>query len=107
MVGFYEEGDKSRLLRCDTRRTSFSEVDIGPDLTKQQRQEETNLKGEAVRRNMRMGDEDRAKNLAWLVVGPRGKKRLEKRFINMELERSSRGGGVQRGRAPIIGRPPI
>ena len=107
VVGFYEEGDKTRLLRSDTRNTPFSNVDIGPDLTKQQRQEEFNLRGEAARRNMRMTREDAAKNLAWQVVGPRGEKRLEKRFVDMEKERSSRGRGAPRGgRAAFRGRAP-
>jgi hypothetical protein len=79
-------------------------VDIGPDLTKKQRQEEANMKAEAVRRNMRMEEEDRSKNLAWQVVGPRGEKRLVKVYVDMEKERQSRArvraaprGGSTRG----------
>jgi len=102
VVGFYEEKDKKRLLRCDTRNTAFSDVEVCPDLTKRQRQEEAEMKKEAVKRNQQMGDEDRAKNLAWQVVGPRGERRLEKKYVNWELERGRqtrrdpRGG--QRGR---------
>jgi len=104
VVGFFEESVKNRVLRSDTRNTAFYDVEIGPDMTKKQRQEEANLRAEAVKRNQQMGEEDRAKNLAWQVIGRRGEKRLEKRFIDMERERSSRGrqmprGGVQRGRA--------
>lgn len=87
VVGFYNEWDKSRLLRADTRRTRFSNIQIGPDLTKKQRQEEANLTTEAVRRNRALGDDDRAKNLAWTVVGHRGEKRLVKKFINPDMER--------------------
>jgi hypothetical protein len=105
ILGFNEEGDRRRLLRCDTRNTPFSDVDIGPDLTKKQRQEEINMKAEAVRRNMRMEEADRAKNLAWQVVGPRGEKRLIKVYVDMEKERLNgdsgnrgRGGAARRGR---------
>jgi len=88
-------------------------VDIGPDLTKKQRQEEANMKAEAVRRNMRMEDEDRSKNLAWQVVGPRGEKRLVKVYVDMEKERQSgaRGRPAPRGSSIRGGRggrtPPV
>ncbi len=98
ILGFNEEGDKRRLLRCDTRNTPFSDVDIGPDLTKKQRQEEINMKAEAVRRNMRMEETDRAKNLAWQVVGPRGEKRLIKVYVDMEKERLNGDSGNMRQR---------
>lgn len=103
VVGFHEERDKKRALRCDTRNTVFRDVEVCPDLTKKQRQEEANMKKEAVKRNQQLGDEDRAKNLAWQVVGPRGEKRLEKKYVDWEMERGRRGrqeqrGGVQRGR---------
>jgi hypothetical protein len=79
IVGFHEERDRNIVIRCDTRNTSFSDVEIGPDQTKRQKQEEMDMKAEAVRRNKDMPSEDRSKNLAWLVVGPRGDKRLIKR----------------------------
>jgi hypothetical protein len=63
------------------------------------------MKAEAVRRNMRMEETDRAKNLAWQVVGPRGEKRLIKVYVDMEKERLNgdsenrgRGGAARRGR---------
>jgi hypothetical protein len=34
---------------------------VGPNLTKQQKQEELDIKKEAVKRNSEMGDSDRAK----------------------------------------------
>jgi hypothetical protein len=105
VVGLHDERDKAKLLRCDTRRTTFSDVDIGPDLTQKQRQEEANMRTEAVRRNREISAEDRAKNLAWTVVGPRGERRLVKRIINMELE--MRGGRQRRqvGGAAAPARP--
>jgi hypothetical protein len=97
IVGFYEERDRNIVLRCDTRGTNFKDVEIGPDQTKKQKQEEMDMKAEAVRRNREMPNEDRAKNLAWLVVGPRGEKRLVKKYVCLEMERRVGGGGV-RGR---------
>ena len=79
VVGFHDKRDKLRVLRADTRKTCFSSVDIVPDLTKAQRQEEDNMRGEMVNRNKNMNSEDRAKNLAWVVVGPRGAKLLVKK----------------------------
>jgi hypothetical protein len=99
VVGFYEEGTKVKVLRCDTRGTAFSNVEIGPDLTKQQKQEELDMKNEAVKRNREMGDSDRAKNLAWLVVGPRGEKRLVKRYVSLEMERRYPSNNQSRGMA--------
>ena len=96
VVGMHEERDKAKLLRCDTRKTRFSDIDIGPDLTKRQRQEESGMRAEAVKRNREISAEDRAKNLAWTVVGPRGERRLVKRVIDMELERRGGGGGQRR-----------
>jgi N-acetylneuraminic acid mutarotase len=79
IVGFHEERDRNAVLRSDTRNTNFKDVEIGPDQTKKQKQEEMDMKAEAVKRNREMPSEDRSKNLAWLVVGPRGDKRLIKR----------------------------
>jgi hypothetical protein len=86
VVGFHEERDKARMLRADTRKSCFSNVDIVPDLTKAQRQEEEDLRKEMINRNKRASSEDRAKNLAWVVVGPRGAKRLVKKHIDPEEE---------------------
>jgi hypothetical protein len=69
-----------------------------PDQTKRQKQEEMEMKAEAVRRNRDMPSEDRSKNLAWLVVGPRGDKRLIKRYVCLEMERRE-GGDRARGHA--------
>lgn len=99
VVGFHEERDKTRLLRVDTRRTRFSDVDIVPDLTKAQRQEEDDMRAEMVARNTNLCSEDRSKNLAWLVVGPRGAKRLVKKRIDYDEEIAS-------GRRPPRG-PPV
>jgi hypothetical protein len=59
VVGFYDERDKTQLLRCDTRGTALEEVEVYPDLTKMQRQEEASLKEGVVLRNMEISNEDR------------------------------------------------
>jgi hypothetical protein len=59
VVGFYDERDKTQLLRCDTRGTAFEDVEVYPDLTKMQRREEASLKEEEVRRNMDISVKDR------------------------------------------------
>lgn len=97
VVGFYDERDKRVILKSDTRRTVFSDVEIGPDLTKKQRQEEADLRKEAAKKNGQLSDEDRAKNLAWLVVGPRGEKRMVKKFVNVEEELRDRNRRQKNG----------
>jgi hypothetical protein len=100
VVGFHEERDKVRVLRADTRKSCFRDVDIVPDLTKTQRQEEDAMRGEMISRNKRASSEDRAKNLAWVVVGPRGARRLIKKRIDMEEEMAAgrRSQGVTAAR---------
>jgi len=106
VVGLHDEKDKVKLLKCDTRKTRFSDIDIGPDLTKRQRQEEGDMRAEAARRNREVSDEDRAKNLAWTVVGPKGERRLVKRVIDVEIE--MRGANQRRrpGSRAATGHPP-
>ena len=47
---------------------------VVPDMTKSQRKGEQQLRDEAARRNTQLTEEDRNKNLKWLVVGKRGEK---------------------------------
>jgi hypothetical protein len=111
VVGMHDERDKGKLLKCDTRKTRFSDIDIGPDLTKRQRQEEGDMRAEAARRNREISADDWAKNLAWTVVGPRGERRLVKKIIDIELEmrgaaqRRRTGGRVAMGRPPPAPQP--
>jgi hypothetical protein len=51
------------------------------DLTKKQRQEETGMQDEAVKRKMELSSEDRAKNLVWAMISRKGDRRLVKRFV--------------------------
>jgi hypothetical protein len=43
-----------------------------------QREEEKEMKKEADRRNTQLAEQDKAKNLQWMVVGARGEKRIIK-----------------------------
>ena len=94
--------EKARNLRD----TVYQEVGIVPDLTLKQRREEQNMAEEVEKKNeQELTDEDRAKNLQWLLVGPRGAKKIIKGVPREYQERrgpgGSRGGTEFRGR----GRP--
>jgi hypothetical protein len=106
------ESDKLNLLRVakNLEDTCFSDVNIAPDLTKKQRDEEAELKKEAERRNKSLSENDVSKNLHWVVVGPRGERRLTKEKKDTEWSttgrrmtrgglRDGRGGGQTRGGA--------
>ena len=98
IVGFMREYQKEDLLdkARELQNTPFSDIGVLPDLTPEQRKDEADMVREAERRNGQLTAEDKAKNLAWGVVGKRGEKRLLK---GVERERG-RGGpwrGVQRG----------
>ena len=100
VIGFTREAYKEDLLDAarELRDTTFSEVGIGPDLTQEQRQEESELANEAERRNELRSEDDLAKNLIWKVVGKKGEKRLLKVLAREEdLAGPTRGRGTARG----------
>jgi len=90
VCGFWEEADRNRVIR-NTRKlegTDFSNVSVGPDLTKRQREEEAVMRKEADRRNEEdLTEEDKQKNLRWTAVGDRGQK-----FLIKTVARDSRSG---------------
>jgi hypothetical protein len=53
--------------------TWYSDVNVTPDLTKKQREEEKDLKNEAEKKHS-LSDSDRYKNLHWVGVGARGER---------------------------------
>lgn len=107
VLGFFTDTDRSQLMRKARflRGSEFDHVSVAPDLTRRQRQEEGDLWTEAERRNKdELTNEDVAKNLVWLVVGPRGEKRLIK---TTPRETPARGRGQSRGtRGYPGGHPP-
>ena len=75
----------------------FACVTIVPDMTKSQRKGELRLREEAERRNHEdLSEEDREKNLKWIVVGSRGEKRLIKGTEREEQNYRGRGGNPDR-----------
>ncbi len=108
LLGLKNEDSKCLLLRNAKNlkdSVNFFEINVVPDLTKQQRLEEVELGQEAARRNAAMEPAD-ALNWEWKLVGPKGRKRLVySRKTEMEIggERGTRTrgarGGNSRGRA--------
>jgi len=66
--------EKSRRLRG----TRYENVHVVADLTRRQRQGEQRMVDEAEKRNRNLTEEERAKNLKWMVVGRKGEKRMIK-----------------------------
>ena len=95
------ETTKNKILERakNLRESSYKEVGIVPDLTVQQRREEQQLSEEADRRNREeLTTEDQTKNLKWLVVGPRGAKKITK-GVPRNSQPATRGTGWRgRGR---------
>jgi len=90
VVGFGKEDQKEELLEKarNLRMTGFSAVGVSPDLTEEQRRDEGDLAKEAERRNRERTEEDRSKNLVWMLVGQKGERRLIK-----TVDRGHRSGG--------------
>ena len=96
IVGLYNHRDRSTLLGQDTRGTELSEISFAPDLTKEQRKEDADLRKEVEDKNNTLSVEDRSKNLAWRLVGPRGERRLVKGVARAQEEGMSRNIGTDR-----------
>ena len=106
IIGLYNYRDRALLLNQDLRDTEyFSDVTIGPDLTKMQKKEEADVKKEMETKNSNLSKDDISKNLVWRMVGPRGERRLIK-GLNRERERMDATGGAssQGARGRGVGR---
>jgi hypothetical protein len=80
-LGMTSETVKCEVLDCakELQNTEYQHIGIGPDQTKKQKQAEIKLTEEANRMNREeLTEQDKAKNLKWAVIGPRGEKRLVK-----------------------------
>jgi len=101
-----EEAKKKILERASQLQgTDLEDIGIVPDLTNLQRKEEEELRVEAERRNeSELTEEDKSKNLQWVVVGARGEKRLIKTVERGRGGWRGRGRGATRGRAYQRGR---
>ena len=80
---------------AESANTAFNNVNIGPDLTRRQREIENQIWAEADKRNEQLSEDDAAKNLKWAVVGGRGERRLIKTAARQNQQRrgvTARGG---------------
>ena len=80
VVGFRREVNKEDVLDCawNLKNTKFNDVNVVPDLTKEQRMEKKELTKEAQKRNNNRTTDEVAKNVEWQVVGRKGEKRIIK-----------------------------
>jgi hypothetical protein len=102
VVGFYSYATRNAVLRVDWK-TAAPDMAVGPDLTKKQRDEEAQVWKDMEQKNAMRTSEERAKNLVWRIVGPKGERRLI-----LSTERGREAGTGARGRgAPTTtrGRP--
>ena len=98
-------GMTSETVKCEVldqakelQNTEYQGIGIGPDQTKKQKQAEIKLKEEANRMNREeLTDQDKAKNLRWVVVGQRGEKRIVK-MPDREKEGAWSGPPIRGGR---------
>jgi hypothetical protein len=104
IVGMRTTDDKELLLDNARylRDTHMSNVGISKDLTPREIRDEKEMENEAERRNRDLSQDDRAKNLKWLVVGQKGEKRLIKTVERAAptSQRGSRGGHSSRRYPP-------
>jgi uncharacterized coiled-coil protein SlyX len=110
LVGMRTTDDKEVLLDNAKylKDTHMSSVGISKDLTPQEIREEKEMEREAERRNKDLNQEDRAKNLKWLVVGQKGEKRLIKTTerVGPTSQRGMRGRHMNRRNSTHLPHPP-
>jgi Mg2+ and Co2+ transporter CorA len=75
VIGFYSMASRNAALKMDLRAAS-PDLAVGPDLTKKQREEEAQIWKEMEEKNEKRTEEEKAKNLVWKIVGPKGDRRL-------------------------------
>ena len=100
LVGMKSELVKAELLDAakELQNTRYKHVSIGPDQTRKQKQAETALNEEVNRKNREeLSEEDRSKNLRWMVVDTKGEKRIVKAPVREDWEGPATGSNrVQR-----------
>jgi hypothetical protein len=90
VIGLENEEEKRHVLgrARDLRNTQFRDISIVPDLTRKQRNREARLKDEAEEKNKDLTEDEKSRNVKWMVVGRRGEKRIIK--------------GVERDQQPYV-----
>ena len=106
LVGMRSEASKTVILDNARRLvgTQFKDVSAVPDLTRQQREADDGLREEASRHNARLTQQDREKNLRWVVVGRKGtRKLLKKQVLEQDHSHPTQAGPSSRkcGREPV------
>ena len=103
LVGMKNTDKKNEILENarKLKNENMPDVKIVCDLTKQQRQEESDLKIEATKKNDQLSEEDK-KNYEFQVVGRRG----ERRIARVPLQERSEQGGSPWRRPPRSPRSP-
>lgn len=92
ILGFKSEDKKRELMNKAknlAKSVEFITVSIAHDLTKRQREADTELLNTAERRNREMDDEER-KNYEWKVLGPKGQRRLVRLKKSADLRKRTR-----------------
>ena len=111
VVGFRTAEDKDLVLNNarKLKDTFFNDVGIVPDLTTTERKEEAGMMSEVDQKNKERTEEDKAKNLHWMVVGKRGERRIIKGQIREDSRRGSNhtemGRRTERGRGTLLLNP--
>ena len=100
VVGFRtaEDGDLVLNNARKLKDTFFTDVGVVPDLTAAERKDEAGMLTEVDEKNKTRTEEDKAKNLHWIVVGKRGERRIIKGQIREDNRRGTNFTGVGRGR---------
>jgi hypothetical protein len=80
VIGLENEEEKRHLLgrARELRNTRYSDISIVLDLTRKQRNREARMKEEAEEKNKELTEEEKRRNVKWMVVGRRGEKRIIK-----------------------------
>jgi hypothetical protein len=95
VIGLENEEEKRHLLgrARELKNTKYSDISIVPDLTRKQRNREARMKEEAEEKNKGLTEEEKSRNIKWMVVGRRGEKRIIK---GVERDQQSYVGDARR-----------
>jgi uncharacterized coiled-coil protein SlyX len=95
VIGLENEEEKRHLLgrARELKNTKYSDISIVPDLTRKQRNREARMKEEAEEKNKGLTEEEKGRNIKWMVVGRRGEKRIIK---GVERDQQSYVGDARR-----------
>lgn len=91
LIGFRNLDVRDNILQVSRNlsKTKYKDVSIIPDLTKRQRQQETDMRKEVDKRNSDLSEED-ALNWIWKMVGMRGQRKIIKTKIQKDSEKRKR-----------------